>query len=72
MLRILPIINEKKQRRRIGIHPSQIAMIEEITKNKCYIVVKTNQREFTYTIPKSFKYIESFVNMTPFGLFMEN
>lgn len=72
MLRTLPIINEKKQRRKIGIHPSQIVMIEEISKCKCYIVVKTLQREFTYTVPKPYSYIESFVNLTPYGLFMEN
>lgn len=72
MLKQLPIINEKKQRRRIGIHPSQVVMVEEITKNKCYVVVRTVQKEFTYTVPKSFEYIQSFVNLTQFNLFMEN
>ena len=72
MLRQLPIINEKRQRRRIGIHPSQVVMVEEITKNKCYVVVRTVQKELTYTVPKSFEYIQNFVNLTQFNLFMEN
>lgn len=47
-------------------------MFEEVTKNKCCVVVKTTQKEFTYIVPKPFDYIQSFVNLTQFNLFMEN
>lgn len=73
MLRELPIINHKsKIERRISIDPSNIILIEELTLNKCNIVVLIGDVKFVYTVPKSHKYLHNLVNMSDFDLFMEN
>jgi hypothetical protein len=72
MLRELPIIDINNKRKKISVHPSKITFIEEITPNKCNIAVLIRGTEFVYVVPKSHKYIHNFVNLSPFGLFMEN
>lgn len=72
MLRQLTILTVDNKKKKIAIHPSQIVFIEELTPNKCNIVVRLQDREFVYLCPKSYNYLYQFTNLTTFNLFMEN
>ena len=72
MLRELPIIDINGKRRSIGVHPQSIVFVEELTANKCNVVIRIQGKEVIYLSPKPFKYLQNMVNFGPLGLFMEN
>jgi hypothetical protein len=72
MLREIPIIDVNGKRRKLGLYPKSIIFIEELTNNKCNIVVRIQGKEIIYLSPKPFKYLQNFVNFSDLGLFMEN
>lgn len=72
MLRQLPIIDPNGKKKRIAVSPHQISFIEELTPNKCNIVIEIQEKELVFLCPKPYSYLINFTNLTSFNLFADN